>query len=362
MNFEGANRGQPGPEDGRISRPRRNPLLANYPIDAASYLHPGQQVARVSLSQGERARVISKSGELDAVVAGKLIHFADSAADLPVTGDWVVGRRIEAGLFLIDEVLPRSSKISRRAAGRRDEEQVLAANADLALIICGLDGDFNVRRIERYLAIARHGKVEPMIVLNKADACDAAVEAAAEVRPAAGGAPVLAISALTGSGCDAITAALEPGVTAVLLGSSGAGKSTLMNRLTGTDSQRTASVREQDWRGRHTTTSRELIELPSGATLIDTPGLREIQLWVPKESVAVVFDDIAELAERCKFGDCSHTSEPGCAVRGAVDPARLESLRKLRREAERFSGRLTEKQRWRSIHKAAKRFYRLRGR
>jgi ribosome biogenesis GTPase / thiamine phosphate phosphatase len=148
----------------------------------------------------------------------------------------------------------------------------------------------------------------------------------------------------------------------VLLGSSGAGKSTLLNRILGADVQTTAAVREADSRGRHTTTHRELIALPSGGALLDTPGLREIQLWAPTESIASVFDDITDLASQCRFGDCSHTAEPGCAVRGAVDADRLESYHKLQREADRVSGRLTEKQRWRSIHKAARQFYKNRGR
>jgi ribosome biogenesis GTPase len=155
---------------------------------------------------------------------------------------------------------------------------------------------------------------------------------------------------------------LGPGVTAVLLGSSGAGKSTLLNCIVGADVRKTASVRESDARGRHTTTARELIQLPSGGALIDTPGLREIQLWVTGESIAAVFDDISELAGLCRFGDCSHSIEPGCAVRDAVDASRLESFHKLQREAARLSGVLTEKQRWRSVHKAARQLYKIRGR
>jgi len=330
--------------------------------EAMAHLRPGQELARVCVSQGERARVILDGAELDAVVAGTVIYSASSGAELPATGDWVAARRVEPALALIEQVLPRRSKIARRAAGRRDEEQVLAANVDLALIVCGLDGDFNIRRIERYLAIAQEGRVEPVIVLNKADVCigtDAALEQARRITRSA---TALAISAQTGLGCEAIDALLGPGVTAVLLGSSGAGKSTLLNRIVGAEVHKTASVRESDARGRHTTTRRELIELPSGGALIDTPGLREIQLWATEESIAAVFDDIAELATQCRFSDCSHIAEPDCAVRGAVDAGRLESFHKLRREAHRVSGLLTEKQRWRSVHKAARQFYKIRGR
>lgn len=330
--------------------------------DALAHLRPGQQLARVCVSQGERARVILEGAELDAVVAGALTYAAESGADLPATGDWVAARRVEPELALIERVLPRRSKIARRAAGRRNEEQVLAANVDLALIVCGLDGDFNIRRLERYMAIAREGGVEPVIVLNKADLCATLDQALDEASRITRSARVLPVSAQTGLGCEAVEALLGPGVTAVLLGSSGAGKSTLLNRILGTEVHKTAAVRESDARGRHTTTHRQLIELASGGALIDSPGLREIQLWVTPESVAAVFDDIATLSAQCRFGDCSHTAEPGCAVRDAVAASRLESFHKLRREAERVSGLLTDKQRWRSMHKAARQFYKNRGR
>jgi len=330
----------------------------DFESNALAHLRPGQRLARVCASQGERARVILDGAELDAVVAGALTYTVTSAADLPVTGDWVAIRRVDPALALIEQVLPRRSKIARRAVGRRAEEQVLAANVDLAWIVCGLDADFNIRRIERYLAIVRDGGVDPVIVLNKADLCPDAGAALDEVRRTTRCAHVLAISAQTGLGCEAIHATLSPGATAVLLGSSGAGKSTLLNRILGVQIHKTAPTRESDARGRHTTTTRELIELPSGASLIDTPGLREIQLWVAADTITAVFDDIAELAAQCRFGDCTHTGEPGCAVRGAVDAGRLESFHKLRREA----GRLTEKERWRTIHKSARQLYKIRGR
>ncbi|MCC6487800.1 MAG: ribosome small subunit-dependent GTPase A [Candidatus Hydrogenedentes bacterium] len=330
--------------------------------DARAQVRPGQELARVCVSQGERARVLLGGAELEAVVAGALLYAAESAAELPVTGDWVAVRRVDPELVLIERVLERRSKIARRAPGRRGEEQVLAANVDVALLMAGLDGDFNRRRIERYLALAREGGVTPVVVLNKADVAEDAGARREEARQVARGVEVLVVSARTGAGCGAVEALLAHGVTAVLLGSSGAGKSTLLNRLLGMEVQRTGAIRESDGRGRHTTTHRELIELGSGAALIDTPGLREVQLWASEESVAAVFEEVAELAGECRYRDCSHTREPGCAVREGVDAARLESFQKLRREAERLSGELTEKQRWRSIHKAARQFYKLRGR
>ncbi|MEO5926140.1 MAG: ribosome small subunit-dependent GTPase A [Bryobacteraceae bacterium] len=297
---------------------------------------------RVCMSAGERARVLVDGCEVDAIVRG----------EYPVTGDWVTARWVEPELVLIEEIEERLSKIARRSAGRSGAEQVLAANVDIAFIVCGLDGDFNVRRIERYLAIAYEGRVRPVVVLNKADLGDAPEVPAPEV---------LIVSALTGQGVDAVDAMLTPGVTAVLLGSSGAGKSTLLNRLIAGERQKTGAVRESDSRGRHTTTSRELILLPNGAAVIDSPGIREIQLLVSEDAIDAVFDEIAALAQHCHFGDCSHNAEPGCEVRDAVPPDRLESFHKLQREAERLSGERTEKQRWRTIHKANKRFYKERG-
>lgn len=303
---------------------------------------------RVCMSAGAYARVLVHQVEVDAIVRGE--H--------PVTGDWVRARWIEPGRMLIEEIDPRRSKIARRAAGRAGQEQVLAANVDLAFIVCGLDGDFNPRRIERYLAMAFDGGVQPVVVLNKADACPDVETLRAQVRAA----EVLVVSATTGAGFDTVIAKLTPDVTAVLLGSSGAGKSTMLNRLIEGDRQRTGPVRESDSRGRHTTTSRELIFLPSGAAVIDSPGLREIQLAASDDALDAVFDEITDLATQCRFGDCTHTSEPGCAVRGAVPEERLESLHKLQREAVRLSGERTEKQRWRAIHKSVKQFYKERGR
>jgi ribosome biogenesis GTPase len=329
----------------------------SFESNAQAQLRPGQRLARVCASQGERARVIVEGVELDALVTGALTYRAETAADLPVTGDWVAIREVEPTLALIEHVFPRRSKIARRAAGRRAEEQVLAANVDLAWIFCGLDSDFNVRRLERYLAIVLDGGVTPVIVLNKADLCPDVAAALDEVRRVTRCEQVVAISAHTGAGCDQMEAMLGAGITAVLLGSSGAGKSTLLNRI-GALQHRTGPTRDSDGRGRHTTSARELIELPSGASLIDTPGLREIQLWTGADTITAVFDDIAKLAAQCRFSDCRHKNEPGCAVRGAVDAGRLESFHKLHREG----SHLPEKQRWRAIHKAAKQFYKIRGR
>jgi ribosome biogenesis GTPase len=288
------------------------------------------------------------------VLAGALRH---TGADVPVVGDHVEvrGERIVG-------VLPRRGVIART-------DQVLAANVDMAWIVTGLGRDVNPRRLERYLSLAAAGGVEPLVLLNKADLPDAPLEAAlGELRAVAGGAPVLPISARTGEGVDSLAAMLAPDRTAVLLGSSGAGKSTLANALLGGDYLATAAVREDDDRGRHTTTHRELFELPGGGALIDTPGLRAVGVTDTPDSADGPFADIAELARGCRFGDCTHTSEPGCAVReaadaGDLDPARLESYFALqaegRYERERSDARAqAEKDRaGRSAARALRRLY-----
>lgn len=317
---------------------------------------PGQFTARVSLSMGDRARILVNNSESDALVAGALL-FSDGP---PVTGDFVLARPVDTNLALIESILPRRTQIARRAAGTRAETQVLAANVDLALLVSGLDLDFNPRRIERYLVLARSGGVTPIIVLNKADTVPSLQPALDALRLVAANTPVYPISALTGEGIDPLLQLLSPETTAVLLGSSGAGKSTLLNRLLGQTAEPTAPVRDHDHRGRHTTTHRHLIQLPNQATLIDTPGLREIQLTPDPASLDEVFDDISHLARQCRFDNCTHTVEPGCAVRAHADPARLSSYHKLAREAAHAANPQAEKQRWRVIHKAMRNYHKLR--
>jgi ribosome biogenesis GTPase len=278
--------------------------------------------ARICLRKGERARVLVDGRECDALVGDAR----------PVIGDWVTARWVAPEQLSIEAIEPRRSRITRRAAGRASVEQVLAANVDYAFIVCGLDGDFNVRRIERYLAMVHEGGVRPVVVLNKADVAHevAAKRRAAEAVVRSAG--VYTVSAQTGEGMPELEALLCADVTAVLLGSSGAGKSSLLNRLLGSERQRTGAVRESDSSGRHTTTHRELIVLPGGAFVIDTPGLREIQLLVGVDALDLVFEEIATLAAQCRFGDCTHTVEPDCAVRGVVPVDRLDSFHKLRGE------------------------------
>jgi len=329
------------------------------------YAEDGLKLARVAAAYGEEFELLTAEGPVRAETTGALRYGAATAADLPATGDWVAARVTGFGQALIHAVLPRRTVFSRRAAGSRHDEQVLAANLDAVFIVCGLDHDYNERRVERYLALTKASGAEVVIVLSKADLCtdvDAHLES---IRRIAVGAETVAISSLTGAGLDRIERFLGGDRTIALLGSSGAGKSTLANAILGDARQRTAAVRESDSRGRHTTTRRELIPLPRGGALIDTPGLRELQLWADADSVDEVFEEISALAAQCRFRDCRHDAEEGCAVRaalgsGEIDPARWQSWRKLRAEAEHHerltdhTAALEQKRKWKAIHKAAR--------
>ena len=304
----------------------------------APFHAPRVEPARVSLEHTHIYRVMTEGGETLARVSGRLRHDAAHRADFPAVGDWVVLEMPETGGDArIRAVLPRSSRFSRRAAGNPTEEQVLAANIDVVFLVSGLDHDFNPRRIERYLVTAWDSGAAPVIVLNKADLVPDPASFVAEVEALAPNVPVLALSARQPATMTALRAHLGPGRTAALLGSSGVGKSSLANALIGEELLATREVRESDSRGRHTTTGRQLLMLPGGGILIDTPGMRELQLWDTGEPVAGAFADIDALAAGCRFRDCAHGGEPGCAVVGAVTAgtlaaSRLESFRKLQTE------------------------------
>ena len=294
--------------------------------------------ARVSSDSRHIYTVISAMGELTAEVSGKFRAEAGAKTAFPVVGDWVAAvPRAAEGTATIHAVLPRGGCITRRSAGEKTEEQLIAANIDTVIIVSGLDGDFNIRRLERYLTIAWASGAAPAIVLNKCDACEDPDARAAEVAAISPGVPVITASALRGDGLAALASLFSPGKTAVFVGSSGVGKSSLINALAGAELQDTGSVREDDSRGRHTTTRRDLLVLPGGAILIDNPGMREVGLWDAGEGLAGSFADIEALAAGCRFVDCHHASEPGCAVRqalddGSLDPSRYRSYQKLRRE------------------------------
>jgi ribosome biogenesis GTPase len=305
--------------------------------------------ARVAVQHRGEIDVLAEQGELRAAIPARLYREAASPAELPVVGDWVAVavRPEEAGGATVEAVLPRRTKFSRKTAWQATEEQVLCANVDVVLVVTSLNEDLNLRRLERYLTLAWESGAQPVIVLTKADLHPDPPAAVAEVETVAHGVPVLAISVKTGQGLEALEPFLQPGRTLALLGSSGVGKSTLVNHLVGEERLATREVRD-DGKGRHTTTRRELVVLPGGALVIDTPGMRELQLWESEQGLDEAFEDVTSLFGQCRFSDCAHQAEPGCAVKQAIAEGRLprerwESYEKLRRELEELERRLDKR-------------------
>lgn len=284
--------------------------------------------------------VMTARGETLCHITGKMRHRASGKPDYPAVGDWVLVE-LESHGGIIREILPRRSKFSRRAAGEKFEEQIVAANVDIVWIVTALDHDFNIRRLERYLTLARESGATPRIVLSKVDMSPDPASDQALVAEVAGDIAVTPVSVRTGVGIDELKTDLQGSTTVALLGSSGVGKSTLINHLVGREILKTNEVREKDSRGRHTTTHRQLVRLPDGGIVIDSPGMREIQLWEVDEGLEETFEDVDALASECRFSDCRHESEPGCAVLAAVenetlDSSRLQSYQQLRGEKEHF--------------------------
>ena len=327
---------------------------------------PGLQPARVGVEHNHLFRVYTASSYVLANAAGKLRHIADAPSALPAVGDWVAIRPSPEGPAQIRAILPRRTCFSRKAAGDETKRQVVAANIDTVFLVSGLDRDFNPRRIERYLVAASDSGAAPAIVLNKGDLVEDVDAAVATIRELAADVPIHVTSCEDGRGIDTLARYLTDGHTVALLGSSGVGKSTLINRLLGDERQRTRTVRPHDSRGRHTTVHRELLLHPDSGVIIDTPGMRELRLWDTSRALETTFDDIEALAEACRFRDCQHRTEPGCAVqlaaeRGQISANRLAHYHQLHDERTRLDQRraelaeLAEKQRVKRMHREYRR-------
>ncbi|MGD6993534.1 ribosome small subunit-dependent GTPase A [Sutcliffiella horikoshii] len=342
---------------------KRNQLGWNEFLNSAftEYEVQGYTVGRVMLEHKRLYRVETDHGECLAEVAGKYRFEAVTREDYPAVGDWVVlSERQEEGKATIHALLPRFSKFSRKAAGLTTEEQIVAANVDTVFLVQSLNYDFNPRRLERYLVMAWESGSNPVVVLTKSDLCEDIPEKIAEMEAVAFGVPIHAVSVKDETGLEELASYFTVGKTVALLGSSGAGKSTLTNYLLGEEKQLIQEVRSDDDKGKHTTTYRELYMLPTGGLVLDTPGMRELQLWEADGAISHSFQDIEELAEQCYFRDCKHANEPKCAVQGAInegtlDAGRYQSYVKLQRELaflERKNDKraqLAEKEKWKKI-------------
>ncbi|MFO0944616.1 MAG: ribosome small subunit-dependent GTPase A [Planctomycetota bacterium] len=330
--------------------------------------------ARICAEHRGQYEYLSEIGEGTAQVAGRLRHQAVERADYPAVGDWVC-LETEPGSDrgVIHALLPRRNKLSRKVAGREVEEQIVAANVDVVFLLSSMNGDLNGRRLERFASAVAAIDCQVVVCLSKCDLREDFVSIVDDMRLLFPSFPVLALSAYSGQGLDALIPWLGKGQTVAMLGSSGVGKSTLLNRLLGHERQLTASVREADDRGRHTTTHREMIPLPQGAWLIDNPGIRELQLWDDGADVEATFEDIRQLAAQCRFTDCSHQQEPGCAVREAIESGELEHKRwenfeKMQREVAFMATRhdvhaqREQRKKWKKIHRDLKERYKFRNR
>jgi ribosome biogenesis GTPase len=289
------------------------------------YQTQGLIPARVACEKKYHYDVYCENGEFDAEVSGRFRFNAQASGDFPAVGDWValhIGEDKNKGI--IQGLMPRKTSFSRKVAGMKTDEQILAANIDIVFLVCGLDREFNVRRIERYLVQCYNDDFKPIIVLNKLDMCTHIEDRMRDVEAIAFDVPVLPISALRNVNVEMLRTYLLLGTTAVFFGSSGVGKSTIINRLLGTERQAVMSTSMSTGKGKHVTVARELIPVPTGGLLIDTPGVRELQLWSSEDDLRTSFKDIEELARYCRFRDCTHTQEPGCAVKKAIQDSALD--------------------------------------
>ncbi|MHB0976964.1 MAG: ribosome small subunit-dependent GTPase A [Candidatus Aquicultorales bacterium] len=314
---------------------KRYGLDDRFEQEAASY--KGMFLARVSAQHRHLYQVIGEKGALQASTSGRLVYSADDSSSFPAVGDWVIVDRLDGteGDAVIHHILRRKSAFVRKAAGTSNTTQIIAANIDIVFICMSLNADFNLRRLERYLSVAWDSMATPVILLTKADLCEDLHERLADIESVSLGADILVCSCMEENGYQGVKAYIDEGKTIAFIGSSGVGKSTLINRLMGRDILVTKEIREDDGRGRHATTHRQLLLLPDGGIVIDTPGMRELQVY--SGSLSKAFEDIEELASACKFKNCSHTTEPDCAVRRSIEDGRLsvkrfENYRKLGKE------------------------------
>ncbi len=335
----------------------------------------GLELARITSVNRSGYTVRTGNRDMQADASGKLLFAIECGDKSPATGDWAAIMPVEGGdRAVIIELLPRRTMLARQTAGKRIAEQVIASNIDVIFIVIGLDGNYKPSRIERYLTAAKGSGAEAVVILTKADLHteDELTDIVEEAQKSSGGSPVHAISSLSGSGIETVRDYLTPDITICFIGSSGVGKSTLINRLAGFDMLATAEVRGKDSKGRHTTTRRELIYFDNGSALIDTPGMREFGIWDDSADVGAAFTDIEALTENCRFADCKHENEPGCAILeaiedGSLDPKRFKSYKKLLREV-RFASEnkreyLREKDNlFKGYHKMTKEIYRRKGR
>ncbi|OGI28340.1 MAG: ribosome small subunit-dependent GTPase A, partial [Candidatus Melainabacteria bacterium RIFOXYA12_FULL_32_12] len=307
-----------------------------------------------------------EKGELRAIISGKFRNDCNTREKFPSVGDWVLFEYIDnENKAIIQSILPRRSKFSRKVAGKETQEQVIASNVDFAFIVCALNYDFNLRRIERYLSLIWQSGATPVVVLTKTDLCPDVQSKISEVENIAFGVDIHAISNVSTEGIEALQKYFINDKTIVLLGSSGVGKSSLINNLTKENIMKTNELRSNIEKGRHTTTHKQMIILPEGGLIIDTPGIRELQLWDAEDGISQTFNDIEDIAKSCKFNDCKHTNEPGCAVKKAIKDGllelnRLENYLKVQKEQEYLTSRQSqsaakvEKDKWKAIHKQIK--------
>lgn len=334
------------------------------------FKNQGFQAARVAIENRDNYLVLTDSKAYFAEVTGKLLFNASSSSELPRVGDWVVASLFESEQkAIIHDVLPRQTKFSRKIAGAKTEEQILATNIDFIFIVQSCDNDFSLRRLERQMVMVFEGGAQPIIVLNKIDLCDNYEDYVLQISSIVPDDEIVAVSALTDVGMDQLKSWLKEGKTFAFIGSSGVGKTSLINKISGNEIFKINDVREKDSKGRHTTTRRQLIVIPGGGLLIDTPGMKEFQIWEADEGLDEVYSEIAELSAGCRFSDCTHTQEIGCAVIEAVENGKLskdryESYLKLARELtylknRQQQNRYNSKNRFKSISRAIKNFKKL---